>query len=336
MTPEIKRLTSKDVNKVRKFINDNWKENHILARDRRFFDWMFHDKDDLYNMFISVDDENKVIGIKGFIRYNDQENPDISGSMWKVIKGIVPSLGLELGCREWQEIKPRMSVAAGLSLKCIRIEELNGNYVGELSHYYYLNKCDTYKIAKINDYSKQAVIDEDDEIQSKWMLLENTENIFDMFDEKYYLQKLPYKSKKYFIHRYVQHPYYKYQFYQLVLKGKKEKALLVIRVQEHENSQMIKVIDFLGDENMLSFAKRAFGDLAVERNAEYIDFYNYGVSKEILKKAGFNIVNEDEKNILPSLFSPYLQENHRIMFSSTFLIDNLKIFLGDGDQDRPC
>ena len=34
---EIRLANVNDINKIMRFINDNWKENHILSRDKDFF-----------------------------------------------------------------------------------------------------------------------------------------------------------------------------------------------------------------------------------------------------------------------------------------------------------
>ena len=67
--------------------------------------------------------------------------------------------------------------------------------------------------------------------------------------------------------------------------------------------------------------------------AEYIEFIHYGLNKRLLKNAGFIKLNE-KKLIMPIYFQPFINENIDIYFFSS-KNQKLKLFMGDGDQDRP-
>ena len=71
---------------------------------------------------------------------------------------------------------------------------------------------------------------------------------------------------------------------------------------------------------------------------EYADFYNFGVSKDILKKIGFLTTEKFKDIIVPNYFEPLQYENIKIRFaikSNAEILNNIKIYKGDGDQDRP-
>ena len=61
--------THDDIDSIMNFINDYWKKNHILARDRNFFEYeMCSDK--ATNFVIAVNDETGVLdAIEGYIPY---------------------------------------------------------------------------------------------------------------------------------------------------------------------------------------------------------------------------------------------------------------------------
>ena len=91
---EIRLANVNDINKIMRFINDNWKENHILSRDKDFFIYE-HQGNNTINFVISLED-NKINGTLGFIKYSDN-NSDLATVIWKALKSHTnPMLGIEL------------------------------------------------------------------------------------------------------------------------------------------------------------------------------------------------------------------------------------------------
>ena len=84
-----------DVPAIMKFIGENWKKDHILARDEAFFCWMYVDEKGC-NVVLAVDEENTIYGMLAVIKYNSTDQPDIVGTMWKVLHTGNPRLGVEL------------------------------------------------------------------------------------------------------------------------------------------------------------------------------------------------------------------------------------------------
>ncbi|MDE6748858.1 MAG: hypothetical protein K2K21_07340, partial [Lachnospiraceae bacterium] len=71
-----------------------------------------------------------------------------------------------------------------------------------------------------------------------------------------------------------------------------------------------------------------------ELGYEYIDFYCYGISDDIMRQSGFIKRESDDVNIIPNYFEPFEARNVDIYFVSNVL-DKLHLYRGDGDQDRP-
>ena len=67
-----------DVPAIMKFIGENWKKDHILARDEAFFCWMYVDEKGC-NVVLAVDEENTIYGMLAVIKYNSTDQP-VSGS----------------------------------------------------------------------------------------------------------------------------------------------------------------------------------------------------------------------------------------------------------------
>lgn len=48
-----------DIPAIMQFIEKNWKENHILARDENFFHWMYTDEEGC-NVILAEDEHNAI------------------------------------------------------------------------------------------------------------------------------------------------------------------------------------------------------------------------------------------------------------------------------------
>ena len=90
-----------DIPAIMQFIEKNWKENHILARDENFFHWMYTDEEGC-NVILAEDEHNAICGMIGVIKYNSTKNPDIVGTMWKVLHTKNPQLGLDIGKKMYE------------------------------------------------------------------------------------------------------------------------------------------------------------------------------------------------------------------------------------------
>ena len=66
---------------------------------------------------------------------------------------------------------------------------------------------------------------------------------------------------------------------------------------------------------------------------EYVDFYCLGFEESYILKAGFTLREENDTNIIPNFFSPFVQENIDIWVDSSK--EGCLFFKADGDQDRP-
>lgn len=88
-----------EIDKVMEFIDKYWKKNHIMARDRKLFEYEFLDGDEV-NVMIAIDKStNTIEAMSGFLKASSNTHtPDIWGSIWKVNnqKSNMTFLGVEL------------------------------------------------------------------------------------------------------------------------------------------------------------------------------------------------------------------------------------------------
>lgn len=319
-----------EIPSVMDYIGEFWKEGHILATNRDFFEYE-HVIDGHVNFLIAVNREYKKIeGILGFIPASkNRAKLDIWGVVWKVCDFAMPMLGIELKKRllEYTEARSELGVGANPKTSVPLLKILLKYKVHKMNHFYMLSDCSEYKIAKIVD-KKTACIGTNRSVDV--IKYDNIELLQREFDFNEFDHHIPCKDLWYINHRYFEHPVYKYFVYGLKEKGI-TKALIIIRRQEYKNRAAIRIVDYIGKCELFAGLNSFFVELL--KDAEYIDFYCYGLDKEIIRSTGMLERTDDDPNIIPNYFNPYVCENIDIYVDSN--IDNCMFFKADGDQDRP-
>ena len=325
----MKRASLEDIPSIMRFIDEQWKENHILARDRDFFEWQFVDGNQV-NVFLAVDDSGKIYGMLGAILYSHSAHPDISGSIWKTIKSENPMLGIELGDFVYAQLGARYACSPGMNKRACKIYQLQGMDVVSMEHYYRLNNKNRYVIARITQKTIPAAKD----TQFRLELIHSVEDMKQIIPEQTLLDGIMSKDYAYIEKRYFQHPIYRYDIWKIIDSAGESHAVLITREEQVQDSKCCKIVDFYGRETDMGQITAALDSMMKERDYEFIDIYSYGVPAKLYEKAGFVRCEENSENIIPNYFHPFEQKN-----ISLNLIDphaeGLKIFRGDGDQDRP-
>lgn len=338
---EIRLAKKTDIETIMKFINDYWRENHIMSQNRTLFEYEYLDVDEeTVNMVLAIDRLTGLLeGIFGFLRCsNVQDNykKDIWGSMWKVNSehDNMPLLGIELAKRVYELTGCRYQIGNGANPNTTVM--LRRLYFGEktvkMKQYYYLNSSKTeFKVAVIN---------------RKWIPTTNKNGIvtcmerYDSISEvsKYFdiekVDTIPYKDNWYLNKRYFKHPWYHYQVYGLYTVEKQTvEALMVTREVECNGEKILRIVDYIGNQQLFSGLSNEFENMVKENNYEYIDFYVYGFDEKVICDAGFQRREENDENIIPNYFEPFLQENVEIW--AHYKEEGTLFFKADGDQDRP-
>lgn len=327
----IRRALYEDIPGIMEFMDKHWKPGNILARNREFFEWQFLDGDKV-NMFIGIDDEcGKIYGMIGAIIYNKSFNPDISGCTWQTIKSNNPILGIQLSDYMIEQIHPRYACSAGLSAKAIRINELLGGIPITMDHYYRLADIEDYEIARV----KNKVIPKIEDTGYCLEQLNAVEEMKQIVSEEVLQGQILSKDYSYIEKRYFKHPVYHYDKWKIVDTEGKSSSVLVTRDESVKDRKICKIVDYYGD--LCDFAKitPALDRLMKERKYEFIDIYSYGVPTVLYEQAGFCCRNKDSENIIPNYFHPFEQRNVELRMIEPG-IPGLRMFRGDGDQDRPC
>lgn len=327
----IRQAVYEDIPQIMKFIEEHWKKGHILARDRKFFEWQFVDGKEV-NVFLGVDDEaGKIYGMLGIIKYSNCPNPDVSGSVWKTIKSPNPVLGMELENFMFEKTQARYGCSAGLSNKANRIYKMMGMAPAVMDHYYRLADIEEYKIAKVTN----KIIPQAEDSGYHLEPIHTVEEMKEIISEEVLANCIMSKDYIYIQKRYFDHPVYHYDIWKIVTKDGTSNSILITREEQAENSKVGKIIDFYGD--LYDLGKIAFSldHLMKEKQYEYMDVYSFGIPVQLYEQAGFVRCDMDSENIIPNYFHPYEQRNVTLHLMD-LKIEGFRLFLGDGDQDRPC
>lgn len=327
----IRRAVCDDIPNIMKFMDEHWKPGNILTKDRDFFEWQFVE-DGKVNMFIGIDDEEgKIYGMMGAIIYNHKANPDISGCTWKTIKSERPMLGMELLDSMCEQLHCRYACSAGLSEKAVKINELLGRIPISMDHYYRLADKEIYQIASIT----KKIIPEAKNTGYSIAKIFSVEEMKKVIREEKLDNAILSKDYIYIDRRYFKHPVYQYDVWKIFDNKEESHSVLVTREEKKGRDKICKIIDFYGNIEDFTEITAALDELMKQREYEFIDVYSYGVPTDIYEKAGFVCCNEDDENIIPNYFHPFVRKNISLRMMDP-LLPGLRLFRGDGDQDRPC
>ena len=329
-----------DITNIMMFINDYWRKGHILGVDRKFFEYEFVYREQV-NFVIAVDKENNTIeGLLGFIYTSNPENtdtPDIWGSIWKVKENTMPFLGVEIAKRLEILTNCRLEIGVGVNLKTAAPlrEKIFSDNIVKMNHYYKLNnEKEIYKIANIKRKFEDTHDDQYSELYSLDMY-ETYEQLCDKFDVEALNDAIPYKDLWYVNHRFYLHPYYKYKIFGIKnVNEELSRAFIVCKEVYSNDCKCLRIVDCYGDEESFKNIGKHLTRLILENEYEYIDLYVYGMNHENLEMSGF-ILKQDDTNIIPNYFEPFVQSNIDIWINYPKKIEGVKCFKADADQDRP-
>jgi hypothetical protein len=326
----IRQASSNDIDNIMSFIKNHWSPTHILANYKEFFEYE-HRYGNVVNYIISEDViTNEIQAILGFIIYG-KTNADIMTVMWKSIDKNNPFLGVELLEYLLKNVDRRIVASVGINKKTAGIYKYMGFTTGALEHYYRILDKRQYNIAKINHAFRIPA----KETEYELIPLKQFEDLEKVFNFEAYKERnpKPYKEPWYIEKRYYKHPVYTYQVFGIKNQHGAIESIIVARILEVDGTKILRIVDFIGKVEDLNFISYEIEEVLNKGGYEYIDFYQYGIPKEIMENAGFSLKSHTT-NIIPNYFEPFVPENIDINYFSTDN-DGLLLFKGDCDQDRP-
>lgn len=194
-----------------------------------------------------------------------------------------------------------------------------------MNHFYRLAKQNNYKIASI----KQKFIKSCPPSDVSVRYIKSFEQYRNAGIE--FAPNALQKDEWYIKWRYFDHPIFKYQL--ILVNASQMKPLVVVaREQYAEGSKCLRIVDLLGNYDLIKGFTAKVDNILCESNCEYIDCYIAGVEKNIFTDFGWSDIDETEDTI-PNYFAPFERRNNDIYYSCK--PNGIIILRGDGDQDRP-
>lgn len=320
----IRFACKEDIGNIMRFISEHWRENHILSRDRELFEFQHLWKDEV--TFVLSEQQGKIDGLLGYIPYGSGKR-DVMLALWKTLKTPDSMLGVKMLDFLRKDPGVNRISAPGINPRTEPIYQFLGMPTGCMKHWYRLRKGSLYKIALVRDFRIPEVSVTDFQIKE----CDTFEEFLNFCPEECLMKEHhPYKSFDYLKRRYFFHPSYHYLKYGICGKGKK--LVVILRIQECRGSFALRVIDGIGDEELLEYFTSFMDGLMEQYGCEYADCYEAGVQAEVMERGGWKLVAETN-NVIPEYFSPFEQRNVEIYFMSQ--IPQAVLFKGDGDMDRP-
>lgn len=330
---DIRLATVADIPMIMDFLKEHWRKDHIMATNRELFDYEYTHGNDV-DFVIAIKKETSTLeGIFGFLRCSKRRDGDLWGSMWKVNdKGDnMNLLGIELakrvysltGCHYYCGNGANAGTTVPLRKLFFREKTV------KMKQFYWLNnRIKEYRIAEIID--KWTPIKGDCSPDYKVIKFDSFNDLRNNFDIDR-VENIPHKDEWYINKRYFEHPIYKYDSYG-IHDGSETKAVFFTREIRTQGAAILRIVDYLGNHEMLAGIYDFLDSLVKNNSYEYIDFFEYGIDDDILKKVGFRN-REDYNNIIPNYFEPFVRENVDIW--AHYKTEGTTFFKADGDQDRP-
>ncbi len=319
-----------DLDDIMNFIKDQWNPDHILAIDKEFFLYE-HGIDGRISFLVARNKENQEIeSILGYIPASrDKDHLDIWTGIWKTKAGAMAFLGMELMKRLRFMLGARTLAGVGDNPNTtVRLTKFfMKSFIEKMKQYYMLSDSVENSIAEIHhSVPKKVYIGQKTNVN----LVKEFANLKKHYDFEKNMDVVPYKDAWYIEKRYFSHPINKYMVYELSQNNGVE-ALLVMREQKYRESKVLRIIDYIGNQELFA-GLHSFFEKSLSYY-EYIDFYTLGFEEKYIKNAGFVLRTEEDTNIIPNYFYPFEKCNIDIWVDSTN--PDMIFMKGDGDQDRP-
>ena len=117
---KIRNAVKSDIPSIMTFIREHWNENHIFAHNEMFFRYAHGGKpeqEEIHFIIAEDDEDKKIYGIEGYILMNDEEKPDIAGTMWKALPCDYFMLGMQMREYMIQSLNARLLCSPGINMK---------------------------------------------------------------------------------------------------------------------------------------------------------------------------------------------------------------------------
>jgi len=341
-----------------KFIAQHWRKDHVLSWNRELFlkDFQNQKLSERLNIGLVKDAQCELLGIFGFIFYNQSDLPDLAGSLWKVTDEAqkqYPMLGIQLRNFVINNVPHRFFAAPGAGLQTQPVYQVIRMNWHRMQQFFRINpSLLEYHLIQCQEARQQSANSSFEGVELIKLHKETAEDQLSTFDFEAFPQIVPRKDKAYFLRRYFDYPFYEYDVYlvkrmatstSLDLSDKiRPENIVVCRRAfatvdgESRSASAYRIVDFLGEEVLLPSILQILAQKMVEAGDEYLDFICHGFNEDLIKQGGLQPLAFDSKDcIVPNFFEPLVMENIPVYCVSDKTDLQFRQCKADGDQDRP-
>lgn len=330
---EFRMASENEIDKIMAFIGRYWgNPNHILATDRDFFVYEYCTLG-FPSVFLAIEKTSKEIAAMQCLYFYEKEyiagKSDMATGMFLANPSChTPFIGIELHKRVLDILKPRSYIAPGVNLRTSAplLKRFLKHRVERMRQFYILGNNKEFNVADIKKVSKAESKFSYKQLDMKYF--STADEMYAEFDDESFRSRMPYKDRWYIERRYFNHPIYKYKLY-----GITNRTVIVFREIMVEKTRILRIVDILGEPGNIRYAANAFQNLINIGQYEYLDIYEQTMDENDLHAAGFVERLQDDINIIPNYFEPYVKRNVEIWVNRRDEISYC--FKADGDQDRP-
>ena len=330
-----RNLKYEEYDKFRSYYKNNLDKKNVFVKNKKVFDYHFKNKKK-YNFFITIL-KKKIISIQGYIPQSKYDyklsNNEIFLSNFHSLQNTIPGIG-RLAFTKL--IKQKIFVGStNFPVRMLEYHKRLGFTTGKMKHYFLISPfIKKFQIIKIKKKIKKIILKKNiNLLDLKIKKIEFCKDI--KLDNKYFKNFMPTKSINFIKNRYLSYPYFKYQCYE-IYKNEKAIAVIILKKFKYKDKNILKIIDFFGEQKNFIILKDVFLYLLKINKSEAIDFYQHGIEDKFIKKAGFKDKEKYKEVVIPEWFNPFYKKNIDYYYAYKNKTKKLiRLFKGDGDRDRP-
>jgi hypothetical protein len=319
---EISLVAENERPQLLEFIRTNWNNNHIFLRDDRLLDWQhFNPAEGSFN-FVAFRESGAITALLGFIPSNRWSSGGAKGltslALWKVAPECsVPGAGVALFRYLAKNQKNSTLFAIGVTDGALRIYKSLGFQVGVMDQWIMGPEIQSQTTGK-------STFPNLNHIQVPWGEIIGPGARKELADVALF-----------FGNRYSAHPYYSYEVHRWQIET--EFLFTIHREVKGGGRTISRIVDVYGGNDQFHQLSWGLRTLAEERGWAYVDFVCHGYDPIRMRQSGFLLATDLPALTFPHHFEPFEDTNVRLMFfhTSRTPYGQLKLHLGDSDQDRP-
>lgn len=310
-----------EIEEIRAYVAKEWK----LTKE--YYEQFHIAFDKLWFVIGKGQISQEIYGVCGIIVTNDSEEKDAQLVLLYADKTSDDFSSVSLLKFITDEMNFRSVSSCGVRKNVVVLYKWLGFETGKMNHCYIPGYCEEFKIAKMVSIKRREHV-------KGCLKLEKMKNISELekFDFDKYNQSFPRKDEWCIKHRYFEEKKHSYDIYKVVDVDGVWSSIIIMREIDALDAKSCKIVDFIGRDDDISELGEEFTRIIKESNYEFLDFYNIGISEDVLSKAGFVLHDKNDENIIPHYSEPILKENRDIYYVSN--VPGMHLYVGDADQDR--